>query len=146
MLRKTTIIVEAIELSRRDSQELWAMSCEDRNKNYDVEDWETSDGRNCIRMVGEDFYREVILPKARASKELVVRELRNQEGRVSEGCNLCIRITGGFVDIVSTKYGWRVDVLNDSRGIWPTRKLAIDFLEKSKNIFEEPPAVRPAWC
>lgn len=137
MLNKTTIIVEAVELSREEERQLWNMTPVERQVKFGVANWNTSDGNNEIRFEGEDFYRAVIRPKARANKQLVVNELLEQQSESKLHSNLCIPIEGGKVEIVFNKtYNfWNVLVLGESRGVFSTLKAGIDFLQNSVNIF-----------
>lgn len=135
MLDKTTIIVQAVELSEKDETTLWSFFPAERKAKFGIIDWNTDDGRNEIRFDGEDFYRVVIKPKAKSSKEVVVKELLKQLEEYELDVDLCCQIEGGYVDVVFGKFGWRVLVLNDSRGVFETKRQAIDFLHNSVNIF-----------
>jgi hypothetical protein len=59
-MRKTTITIPAIEMSKEEEIELWHDLFIKGNQSHDILDWDTSDGENQILFVGENAYRKVV--------------------------------------------------------------------------------------
>lgn len=63
-MRKTTVTIPAVEMTQEEEKELWYSLFHTEKKHWEtrhgVIDWNYDDGNNCIRLAGEDFYREVV--------------------------------------------------------------------------------------
>lgn len=62
-MRKTTVTIPAIEMSKEEELKLWqSLSGVGplMPETHDILDWDTSDGENQILFVGENAYRKVV--------------------------------------------------------------------------------------
>ena len=60
-MNKSTRIINVIEMTKQEESDIWH-NCESW-KNYNIDDWNTSDGQNEIKLIDEDFYRPVCIIK-----------------------------------------------------------------------------------
>lgn len=62
-------------------------------------------------------------------KERLREELLHQHETYEADYDLCVRIVGGYVDVINSARGWRVCVLDAREELhYPTRKEAVDYL------------------
>jgi hypothetical protein len=60
-MKLSTVTIPSVEMTREDENRMWREPWKHFIEGKQIHDWNMDDGHNQLKLVGEDFYRVVVI-------------------------------------------------------------------------------------